>query len=328
MTTYIHKVDGFRTNFIIDADYGMLKVTVKDPLGFAVGMGIQLYDDHWADNWDVTTARITGIDGQVLYIDTYLVRDYQAGMNGFVSNSCAIVEGVEVENVRIADFMVDGNSSKNERINGCRAGGIYLHKFRNVLVENVCVQNFNGDAFSWQISENITVRNCEAAYGAYIGFHPGTGSDSSRIENCRSHHNGTDGIFLCWRVQNGVFQHNEVYANRQYGISIGHKDTDNIFENNHIYENLCHGVYFRNNNEENSGHRNAFRANTIENNGLQKSEAYGFYIGGHTHDILVKGNTIRSTGMGKQVGAVLIGPHASRIKEENNTISGHTSVVK
>jgi len=326
--TVLHKIDGFTTNFVIDADYGMLKVTVKDAFGFTVGMGIQLYDDDNNDGWDVTTARITAIDGQVLYIDTYLVRDYRADRNGVISNACSLVEGVGIENARIADFVVDGNAKTNDMINGCRGGGIYLHKSRNVFVENVAVRNFDGDSFSWQITENITVRNCEAAYGSNLGFHPGTGSDSSTVENCVSHHNGGDGIFLCWRVQNGVFLNNTTYGNKRYGISIGHKDTDNLFENNRIYENGRHGICFRDENEENSGHRNIFRGNTIENNGTTGFAAYGFYIGGETHDITIDGNTIRSTGKGNQVGAVFIGPKSSRVTEKNNTITGHPGVVK
>jgi len=327
-TTVLHKIDGFKTDLIIDADYGMLKVTVKDPLGFKTGMGIQVYDNAHKGCWDFSNARITSIDDKVLYFDTFLVRDYQAQLNGVVTNACSIVEAIEAENLRIADFVVDGNGSTNTSMSGCVGGGIYLHKARNIIVENVIVRNYNGDGFSWQITENITVRNCESAYGFNLGFHPGTGSDNSVIENCISHHNAGDGIFLCWRVQNGTFRNNKLYANGRYGISIGHKDTDNLFENNHIYENKQHGVYFRVNNEENSGHRNTFRSNIIENNGSEKTKAYGFYIDGITHDITIENNTIRSTGKGSQTGAVFIGTQASRIRERNNKISGHPGVVK
>ena len=44
-STILQKCDGFRTSFIIDADWDMLKATVKDVSGFKIGMGIQLYDD-------------------------------------------------------------------------------------------------------------------------------------------------------------------------------------------------------------------------------------------------------------------------------------------
>jgi parallel beta-helix repeat protein len=247
-------------------------------------------------------------------------------LNGTVTNSFSIIEAVDVENVKIADLVIEGNKNTNEYINGCRGGGIYIHKSRNCLVENVKINGFNGDTFSWQITENITVRGCEASNGNGLGFHPGTGSDHSTVENCLSHNNKGDGIFLCWRVQNGIFRNNTVYGNGDNGISIGHKDTDNIFDNNHVYENGSHGVLFRNENEQNSGHRNTFTDNVIENNGISRESA-GFYIGGETHDIKIINNTIRSTGKGNQTTAILVGKKSSKITSTDNKISGSKDIV-
>jgi len=324
--TILQKCDGFKTSFIVDADWGMLKATAKDASGFKTGMGIQLYDDQHNQGWDVTTAVITDIQANVIYFDNNTVYDYISSLNGTISNGCSIIETVGAENVRIADLVVQGNKSTNDYINGCRGGGIYIHKSRNCLVENVKVNEFNGDSFSWQITENITVRGCEAANGNGLGFHPGTGSDHSLVENCISHDNQGDGIFLCWRVQNGIFKNNTVYSNGDNGISIGHQDTDNIFENNHIFENAGHGVLFRDETEQNSGHRNTFMNNVIENNGMGQ-ESGGFSIGGETHDIKIAKNTIRSTGKGNQSTAILVGRKASRITISDNDISGSEGVV-
>jgi hypothetical protein len=324
--TILQKCDGFKTSFIVDADWGMLKATAKDASGFKTGMGIQLYDDQHNQGWDVTTAVITDIQANVIYFDNNTVYDYISSLNGTISNGCSIIEAVGAENVRIADLVVQGNKSTNDYINGCRGGGIYIHKSRNCLVENVKVNEFNGDSFSWQITENITVRGCEAANGNGLGFHPGTGSDHSLVENCISHDNQGDGIFLCWRVQNGIFKNNTVYSNGDNGISIGHQDTDNIFENNHIFENAGHGVLFRDETEQNSGHRNTFMNNVIENNGMGQ-ESGGFSIGGETHDIKIAKNTIRSTGKGNQSTAILVGRKASRITISDNDISGSEGVV-
>jgi parallel beta-helix repeat protein len=320
-STILHKCDGFRTSFIIDADWGMLKATVKDASGFKIGMGIQLSDSKHDQGWDVTTALITDIQDNVIYFDNRTVNDYLASLNGTITNGCSIIEAVETENVKIADLVIEGNKSTNDYINGCRGGGIYIHKSKNCTVENVRINEFNGDTFSWQITENITLKGCEASNGGGLGFHPGTGSDHSIVENCISHNNSGDGIFLCWRVQNGIFRNNTVYANGDNGISIGHKDTDNRFENNSVYENAHHGVLFRNENEQNSGHRNTFTKNTIENNGIE-SESAGFYIGGETHDITITGNTIRSTGKGNQTTAILVGKKSSKVTAIDNQISG------
>jgi parallel beta-helix repeat protein len=325
-TTILQKCDGFRTNFIVDADWGMLKAVVKDASGFKKGMGIQLYDSKHNDGWDVTTARITDIQDNVIYFDNNTNYDYLSSLNGTVTNGCSIIEAVGVENVKIADLVVEGNNKTNDYINGCRGGGIYIHKSRNCLVENVKVNEFNGDSFSWQITEKITVRGCEASNGNGLGFHPGTGSDHSIVENCISHNNNGDGIFLCWRVQNGIFRNNTVYANGENGFSIGHKDTDNIFENNHVYENGYQGVFFRDETEQNSGHRNTFTNNVIENNGVTQ-ESSGFYIGGETHDINITNNIIRSAGKGNQSTAIFVGKKSSKITATDNKISGSKEIV-
>ena len=324
--TILKKCKGFKTSFIIDADWGMQKAVVKDASGFSIGMGIQLFDDAHKSGWDVTTAVITDIQDNTIYFDNRTVNDYIASLNGTISNSFSIIEAVDAENVKIADLIIEGGKDVNEYINGCRGGGVYIHKTKNCLVENVKVINFNGDTFSWQITENITLRGCEAANGGGLGFHPGTGSDRSTIENCISHHNKGDGIFLCWRVQKGIFRNNKVYANEDNGFSIGHKDTDNIFENNHVFENANHGVFFRNENEQNSGHRNTFRNNVIENNGTARESA-GFWIGGVTHDINIISNTIRSTGKGNQSIAIFIGKKSSNVTSTGNTISGSKEIV-
>ena len=324
--TILKKCKGFKTSFIIDADWGMQKAVVKDASGFCIGMGIQLFDDAHKSGWDVTTAVITDIQDNTIYFDNRTVNDCIASLNGTISNSFSIIEAVDAENVKIADLIIEGSKDVNEYINGCRGGGVYIHKSKNCLVENVKVNNFNGDTFSWQITENITLRGCEAANGGGLGFHPGTGSDRSTIENCISHHNKGDGIFLCWRVQNGIFRNNKVYANEDNGFSIGHKDTDNIFENNHVFENANHGVFFRNENEQNSGHRNTFRNNVIENNGTARESA-GFWIGGVTHDIDIINNTIRSTGKGNQSIAIFIGKKSSNVTSTGNTISGSKEIV-
>jgi len=325
-STVLRKCDGFRTSFIIDADWGMLKAVVKDASGFKKGMGIELYDDQNNNGWEVTTAVITDIQDNVIYFDNNTVNDYIAEMNGTVSNACSIIAAVGVENVKIADLVVEGNKATNDYINGCRGGGVYIHRSKNCLVENVVVNEFNGDSYSWQTDEHITVRECEASNGNGLGFHPGTGSDHPIVENCSSHNNRGDGLFLCWRVQNGIFRNNSFYSNGDNGISIGHKDTDNLFENNHVYENGYQGVYFRDEDEQNSGHRNTFTGNIIENNGMTE-EASGFYIGGVTHDIVITGNTIRSTGKGNQKTAILVGKNSTGITATGNKISGSKEVV-
>lgn len=319
--TVLHKVAGFKTDFVIDADYGELMLTVAAADGFKTGMGIRVCEQE-SNGWEVSTPVITAIKGNIVYIDRYLGKDYQADKGGTISNACSIIEVIGAENVKISNLTIEGGKETNEYINGCVGGGIYLHKSKNCLVENVKVANFSGDGISWQITEDITVRDCEVSGCTNFGIHPGTGSKRTVVEGCDVHHNASDGLFVCWRVQAGEFKGNKFHNNGFNGINIGHKDTDNHFESNHIYENANSGVYLRPETDINGAHRNFFKRNLIENNGNPKSGS-GFLIDSYVEDNILEGNIIRDTGSELQKTGILIKRKAVNLVLENNIMSGH-----
>jgi len=321
-STVLKKCKGVRTRFVVDADYGELFLTVQDPTGFVPGMGVQIYDSDQDGGWDVTTAVITAVENNVLFIDNHLVRDYRSDRNGIVSNACSVVSAVEADHVTIADLTVDGSRESNDALNGCRGGGVYLHKVKNATVANVIVRNFDADGISWQITEDVVVRNCEIAGCANSGLHPGTGSPRTTIEGNDSHHNDRFGLFICWRVQNAVVRNNRFRHNGLNGICTGHKDTDVLFEGNRIHENGGDGANFRGERPSNAPHRNTFRNNTVENNGL-KNGGYGFSFESRAENVVLENNTIRNTEGGKQKAAVYVGRNGLPVTLKNNTISGH-----
>jgi hypothetical protein len=320
--TVLKKCKGFRSPFVIDADYGELQITVADISGFKPGMGVAIYDEGQRSGWDLTTARITGIKDNVIYIDNYLVRDYHADKKGTVSNNCSVISAVDVENVRIANLTVDGSRESNDMIDGCRAGGIYLHKVHKAIVENVIVRNFNCDGISWQITEYVTVRNCEVYGCANSGLHPGTGSPFTLIEGNNSHNNDGYGLFVCWRVRNGVVRNNSFHNNGINGISTGHKDTDMLYADNHIYENGSDGIQLRGEMPENAPHRSIFKNNLIENNGI-KGNGYGLSVNCRAEGVVLEDNIIRNTGSGKQMAALMLTSNSLPVELKNNKISGH-----
>ena len=320
--TILKRIDGFNSKFIVDADFGELKLTVADVSGFQVGMSIQVTTDDHSSCWDVTTGTITDIVGNIVYIDAHLVRDYDAEQNGVITNAGSCVGVTGAEDVYISDFTIDGNKEENDLLDGCNGGGIAIMKSRDVTVENVTVRNFNGEGITWQITENVTVRNCEISGCTNMGLHPGTGSPNSLIEDNNSHDNRV-GLFICWRVQHSVVRNNRFHNNREVGISTGHKDSDVLFEKNHIFENGGDGVEFRNEDDLNSPHRNTFVENTIENNGVTKN-GYGLSFRGRPSDVVVKNNIIRDTGKGTQKAGIYIHQNVPPIKTENNKMSGHS----
>jgi len=319
--TILKRTDGYHSKFIDDADFGELKLIVENASGFEKGMSVQITNDVYNDCWDVSTAVITDIVGNVIYIDSHLIRDYDCTKNGMVTNagSCLLVK--EVENVLISKLTIDGNKSKNDKLDGCNGGGIAIFKSKLVTVENVTVRDCNGEGITWQITEEVSVRNSEIKGCTGMGLHPGTGSPKTLIEGNNSHDNNV-GLFICWRVHHSVVRNNQFHNNSDCGISTGHKDSDVTFSENHIFENGNNGVYFRNENLKNSPHRNTFINNTIENNGTGKG-GYGFYFSGNAADVLLQDNIIRDNKTGSQKAAIFISKGTPPPKEINNKMSGH-----
>jgi Right handed beta helix region len=321
--TILKKCRGFRSQFALDADYGELQITVADGSGFKPGMGVSIFDDTQRSGWDVTTAKITKVEGNKVFIDEYLVRDYHADKKGTLSNSCSVISAVNASNVRITNLTVDGSRESNDLIDGCRAGAIYLHKVYNAFVENVTVKNFNCDGISWQITEYVTVRNCEVYGCANAGLHPGTGSPFTLIEGNNSHDNDGYGLFVCWRVRDGIVRNNSFSNNGINGISTGHKDTDMLYTGNHIFENGSDGVQLRGELALNAPHRSIFRENIIENNGM-KEKGYGVSVNCKAEGVVLEDNIIRNTGKGNQAAAVRLTVNSLPVEMKNNKISGHT----
>ena len=320
--TVLRKCEGARSEFAVDADYGQMKVSVRDATGFRLGMGVVVTDER-AGGWGDTVAAVTLVQGSVLYLNRRFVSDYRSDKGGHVCNCFPLVAGIDVDSVVIEGICVDGNRDTNGRINGCVGGGLYLHRARNCRISDCTVRNFNGDGISFQITQDITVERCEVTGVTGLGLHPGTGSVRPIVRDCRSHDNGEDGFFLCWRAQEGRFERNEICDNGRHGFSIGHKDTDNLFVGNTVRGNKRHGIYFRDEGPTNAGSRNTFRQNVIEDNG-----ECGLYVDGHTTDLLFEDNTIRDTRRGsartQQVG-IVVGENADRVRAVSNRIENHVA---
>jgi nitrous oxidase accessory protein NosD len=320
--TILKRIDGYHSKFIIDADFGELKLTVEDVSGFDVGMSVQVTNDPNSECWDVSTGVITDIVDNVIYIDTHLIRDYDCEQNGMVTNAGSCISVLNAQNVFVSNLTIDGNKEKNDLLDGCNGGGIAIIKSKYVTVENVHVKDFNGEGITWQITENVTIRNSEISGCTNMGLHPGTGSPNSLIEGNNSHDNKV-GMFICWRVHHSIVKDNQFHNNSDCGISTGHKDSDVVFKNNHIFENGSDGVFFRDEDAKNSPHRNSFINNIVENNGTIKG-GYGFFFNGNASDVLLEDNIIRDNKNGTQKAAIFINKNTPPPKEINNKMSGHT----
>ena len=228
--TVLRKCDGFTSPLTIDADYGQEKFTPEDASGFSPGMGITLADDR-SGGWHTTVTTVERVEDGVVYVKDRFVSDYSGDRGGKANAVFPVVSAIDVEGVEVRDLVVEGNSDANEFLNGCRGAGIYLHRARKCAVRDCVVRGFNGDGISFQITQDVAVERCRCEGCTGFGVHPGTGSARATIRDSVFSGNEKVGFFLCWRVQEGKFEGNEIVGNG-VGISIGHKDTGNVFERN------------------------------------------------------------------------------------------------
>jgi hypothetical protein len=315
--TILKREKGVQTKYMIDADFGELKLTVENADGFEVGMKVQVTDDENNGCWNVSTAYITDISDNTIYIDKGLIRDYRSDKNGLVSNASSVIEALDVENALISNLTADGNRAENFFADGCNSAGILILRSKKVTVDNVHVKDFNGEGISWQITENVTIKNSEISGSGNTGLHPGTGSPFSTIENNDIHHNDRDGLFICWRVFESTVSNNKMHHNGRFGICTGHKDTDVIFSKNHIFNNKSDGVNLRGERESNAPHRNTFINNVIENN-----VGFGFSVNSPARDLVLKENEFKNSAK-TQKAAIYIYSGGSTPKLENNRFDKH-----
>lgn len=322
--TVLRKCDGVKSPLATDGDYGQEEITLVNPAGFEVGMGVTVGDDN-SGGFHATVATIISQEGDTFAISKPLNTDCMVHQNASAKNTFPVISGYYIDNVRLEGIIIDGNRENNDHLNGCRGAGVFLYRANNVHIINCVTHSYNGDGISFQQSNDIVVENCASYNNASLGLHPGSGSQRPIVRNNRAYNNGKDGLFLCWRVRHGLFEGNELSNNGQFGISIGHKDSDNVLRNNTVVGNKSHGIFFRNEPEYTGGHRNRLENNKIYDNGAG-GEGCGIYIRGETHDITIIKNEIGDTrpkGEKTQQFGVWIGPKADRIIIRGNKIEGN-----
>ncbi|MCA9125824.1 MAG: right-handed parallel beta-helix repeat-containing protein [Planctomycetales bacterium] len=291
--TVLKKAPGTVVNLGIDGDFGEQQVTIEDGVVFGVGQGIAIWDAA-AGGFHTTVARITGKTGNTYSIDKPLMADCLISRNAKAGTLYPVISGYDLVNSSIRNLTVDGTKETNAHLNGCRGGGIFLYRGFGTRIEDCWVKNFNGDGISFQQSNDVVVQNCIVEGNTELGLHPGSGSQRPTVVNCVARDNGTDGLFLCWRVRHGKFEGNTLERNGRFGISIGHKDTDNILLKNIVRQNASNGIFFRDESLGMAAHRNEIIENTIEDNGAEPGTA-AIRIRGETKDLVFKNNTIRDT---------------------------------
>ena len=325
--TVLVACDGVKVLLACDGDCNERQITLEDPRGFQVGDGVVIQDERYGWGYQVTTATLTAkVNDKSFRLSHPLYLDYMMRFKATATLAFPVVGGWNVKNASIEGLTIDGNRAKSAQfVDGCRAGGIYLHECEDIAIRNCIVRDFNGDGICSSVSHRTTVENCTSENNAGHGLHPGSGSHKPTFHKNKGLNNGHDGLFVCWHVQHGVFEDNEMRGNQRDGISIGHRDTDNRFFKNRVTGNSRAGILFRDETEPMGAHRNVFEDNVILDNAAQLKKGFpaaSIVIQGHHHDLVFKGNTIgNSSASGPSKIGIHVSKQALRLRDENNTFS-------
>ena len=305
--TVLIKNPSVNSPLAVDSDWYDSDVTLIESDGFEVGYGVCLRaktPHHGGSN--VIKRTIIAKEGNRLWFDKSLEKNFWADHEAQISTLFPILSGEHICDVEIRDLVLNGNKSNNQHLDGNYAGCIFMQDCERITIDNVEARNYNGDGISWQICHDVTVTNCQSMSNADLGLHPGSGSQRPIMRDNYLAGNRL-GLFFCWGVKHGIAENNRILNNRQYGISIGHRDTDNIIRHNQIEGSGEVGITFRNEpNEGRSPHRNIVENNRITNSGSDK-DGIGIDIQGETQSITIRENQISEIREGGEHIGVQIG---------------------
>ena len=326
--TVLTKNPSVCTPLAVDSDWYDADVTLADGNGFEVGYAVCLRakaPNHGGSN--VIKRTIVAKEGNHLWLNRPLEKNFWADHEARISTLFPILSGEQIRDVEIRNLVLDGNRSNNEHLDGNYAGCIFMQDCERVRIDNVEARNYNGDGISWQICHDVTVTNCRSLHNADLGLHPGSGSQRPVMRDNHLEENRL-GLFFCWGVKHGIAENNRILNNREFGISIGHRDTDNTIRSNRIEGSGKVGILFRNEpNEGRCPHRNLVENNRIVNSGLE-GRGIGIDIQGETRLTTILRNQIVETREPAEYIGVQIGQKTADVVLEENDFSGLAVPVK
>ena len=316
--TILTKNPSVQTTLVTDSDWYEDNITLTNGKGFEVGYGVCLKakePNHGGFN--VIKRTLVAKRENRFWLDEPLNKNFWADHQAQIATLFPLLTGEHICNLEIRDLVLDGNRFQNQHLDGNYAGCIFLQNCEGIHNENIETRNYNGDGISWQICHDVTVTNCLSVNNADLGLHPGSGSLRPIICQNRLEGNGI-GLFFCWGVKHGIDEKNWISNNRQFGVSIGHRDTNNIIRQNRIEESGQVGIIFRD--EPNEGRCPHY--NLLEDNQIINSGEIGIDIQGETRSITLRRNQIIETRKTASHIGLQIGQKVTELTLEKNNFSG------
>ena len=286
--TVLHKLPSHTSTITRESDWYENRVTVEDSSGFAPGCGIMLrsYTDSGSLR-EVVRDTVVGVEGKEVYLSRRPEKNFWCEDQATASTLFPVLTAEEgVCDVTVEHLVLDGHRDANEEINGNYSGGVFLQQCHRYLFRKVTSRSYHGDGFSFQICDDVRFESCQALDNSNLGFHPGSGSQRPVFSECIGDGNG-QGIFFCWGVTDGLVEGGQFCDNTDYGISIGHRDTDNRIQGARFSGNHKTGLRFREpSHVYRGGHRNVIEGCSFSDNGFAE-DGVGIDIRGSTHDTTI-----------------------------------------
>lgn len=243
--TVLFKEPSVETTLAEDSDWYDQEITLADAAGFEVGDGVCLrtVNPHHGGR-DVVKRTLVARSGNRFKLDRGLRQNFWTGQEHSVATLFALITAENAADIAIENLVLDGNREQNAHLDGNYAGCVWFQDCCRIAIRGVEARNYNGDGLSWQICHDVLVEHCHCHDNADLGMHPGSGAQRPVVRNNRIERNSI-GLFFCWGVKYGLAEDNSIVANRECGISIGHRDDHNLVRNNEVRDSGRVGILFR-----------------------------------------------------------------------------------
>lgn len=310
-----------------DSDWYDQEITLKSGKGFRVGDGVVLRTRNPHNGGvDVIKRTLVARKGNRFKLNDGIRKNLWLSGKPTAALLFPLLTSENTADVTIENLTLDGNRKNNQNLNGNYGGCIFLQDCNRYTIRKVIARNYNGDGISFQICHDVRVEQCQSLDNQDLGVHPGSGSQRPLLLNNLMQGNGL-GLFWCWGVKYGLAEGNRMVGNRNYGISIGHCDTDNVMRNNEVRDSGKVGILFRNDSRGRDfwANRNRVENNRIINSGGEQGVAIDIH--GKTKDTQLVGNILEEKRMPMKRIGVRIHADAGAVQLSENRFAGFSTDV-
>ncbi len=324
----ITKIASETVSLAADSDWYDQEITLQDAAGFRVGDGVLLRATNPHNGGSIVIKRTLIARSENRFkLNDGLRDNLWIAHKPTVSSLFPLLTSETTADVVIENLTLDGNRGRTTRTSTATTAAASSSRTATATFRGVTARKYNGDRISFQVCHDVVVEGCHCPGTMPIwacirlGFAAAAAAWHNRLER------NTIGLFWCWGVKYGLAEGNRVDGNRNYGISVGHNDTDNVMRDNLITASGKVGILFRDESggQDFWGNRNVVEQNRIIDNG--DVDGVAIDIRGKTRDLRIVGNEIREgRDPGQRVG-IRISEQAGPIEMADNAITGFAQAV-